>query len=484
FVDGNANKSADAGEWVANFEYTLDKAGNRIEATERFDLDDDGELADLAATDDTADLKQTFYWEYDALNRLVAEVYDLDSGFAGDNTEDYIATYGFDLASNRLSEQVDTDPSSGDISDFLTEPENTTLSFEETTAYTYDANDRLLSELKGDGGTFTNIVYEYGSSNSETTQTAKITRNGSTIGAGTYVEEVTFGYDAMGRMTSQTVDKYTGGSLDTSTTTTLAYNDSGIRVSKTVGGTTTTFLFDPMNPTGYAQVLEESEGGTLTKTFTLGHDVLTEAHHSGAGSGDPYTLLYDGHGSTRLLLNAAMQLAVNNPDATPGNSDDRAQVFNYDAYGTMLELASVVAVIGGHSRALAALAADAFTTFLYSGEHTNANGTQYLRARYYDPTSGRFNRLDPWKGSISSPMTLHKYIYTNNNPINLIDPTGLFSYNELLTTITSLTKQYTGAIRAIRKAYNTAETVIDILDAIQNVRICRHVEHRRSEMHR
>jgi len=36
-------------------------------------------------------------------------------------------------------------------------------------------------------------------------------------------------------------------------------------------------------------------------------------------------------------------------------------------------------------------------------------GLQYLRARYYDPSLGRFNRPDPFAGVLSQPLTLHSY---------------------------------------------------------------------------
>ena len=68
--------------------------------------------------------------------------------------------------------------------------------------------------------------------------------------------------------------------------------------------------------------------------------------------------------------------------------------------------------------------ADAVTSILYSGEQTDANGTQYLRARYYDPSNGRFNRLDPFAGNASDPQSLHKYLYAHANPVMNIDPSG------------------------------------------------------------
>ncbi|MHC4639228.1 MAG: putative toxin, partial [Planctomycetota bacterium] len=48
----------------------------------------------------------------------------------------------------------------------------------------------------------------------------------------------------------------------------------------------------------------------------------------------------------------------------------------------------------------------------------------YLRARYYNQSNGRFNRVDPYTGNNSDPQSLHKYTYCHNNPINGIDPSG------------------------------------------------------------
>jgi RHS repeat-associated protein len=65
------------------------------------------------------------------------------------------------------------------------------------------------------------------------------------------------------------------------------------------------------------------------------------------------------------------------------------------------------------------------TEFLYSGEQFDSKiGQQYLRARYYDPVTGRFNRLDPFFGNLNDPQSLHKYLYTHANPVNGIDPSG------------------------------------------------------------
>jgi RHS repeat-associated protein len=65
---------------------------------------------------------------------------------------------------------------------------------------------------------------------------------------------------------------------------------------------------------------------------------------------------------------------------------------------------------------------------LYSGEHFDAKSNQqYLRARFYDPSTGRFNRLDPYKGHNSDPQSLHKYQYAHGDPVSNDDPSGRFS---------------------------------------------------------
>ena len=50
----------------------------------------------------------------------------------------------------------------------------------------------------------------------------------------------------------------------------------------------------------------------------------------------------------------------------------------------------------------------------------------YQSARYYDPSTGRFNRLDDYAGDTFDPQSLHKYLYVQADPIQLVDPSGEF----------------------------------------------------------
>ncbi|MEX0271448.1 RHS repeat-associated core domain-containing protein [Leptolyngbyaceae cyanobacterium UHCC 1019] len=71
--------------------------------------------------------------------------------------------------------------------------------------------------------------------------------------------------------------------------------------------------------------------------------------------------------------------------------------------------------------------------YLFAGEQFDSNlGDYYLRQRYYDTDSGRFTRRDTYEGRQAEPLTLHKYSYTHNNPINGVDPSGLLALTEFV----------------------------------------------------
>ena len=58
--------------------------------------------------------------------------------------------------------------------------------------------------------------------------------------------------------------------------TRVAYDGDGNRVSETVGGVTTNYLVDAQNPTGYAQVVDELQGSTVTRTYSYGLEQIAE----------------------------------------------------------------------------------------------------------------------------------------------------------------------------------------------------------------
>jgi RHS repeat-associated protein len=63
--------------------------------------------------------------------------------------------------------------------------------------------------------------------------------------------------------------------------------------------------------------------------------------------------------------------------------------------------------------------------FLYSGEYWDSStNLQYLRARWYDPSLGRFLTEDTVKGDTKNPLSLNLYTYVENNPLKYQDPSG------------------------------------------------------------
>ncbi len=47
-----------------------------------------------------------------------------------------------------------------------------------------------------------------------------------------------------------------------------------------------------------------------------------------------------------------------------------------------------------------------------------------------NPETGSFTSMDTWQGDLYEPVTLHKYLYANANPVKYKDPSGMFSLPE------------------------------------------------------
>jgi RHS repeat-associated protein len=55
----------------------------------------------------------------------------------------------------------------------------------------------------------------------------------------------------------------------------------------------------------------------------------------------------------------------------------------------------------------------------------------YLRARYHDPSIGRFPTRDWFRGWFASPQSQNPYAYVTNNPVFCVDPLGLWGLGDL-----------------------------------------------------
>jgi len=193
----------------------------------------------------------------------------------------------------------------------------------------------------------------------------------------------------------------------------LGYDADGIRIGKTIHDaastlvSATSYLVCTNNLTGYAQVLEERKtdaGGTTLRTYAYGSDLLS-VDRSGSdippvGSVETRYFLYDGGGSVRALADES------------GAITDR---YTYDAFGVLL-----------------AHQGTSDNAYLYRGEQYDADlGLTYLRARFYNPDSGRFWNQDTYEGRNTDPASLHKYLYAHANPVRYFDPSGNFSLAEI-----------------------------------------------------
>lgn len=179
----------------------------------------------------------------------------------------------------------------------------------------------------------------------------------------------TYAYDQANRLTAYGANA------------TYTYNGDGLRMSKTVSGIPQPSVWDVAQ--GLPLLLKDG-----TTSYVYGPAGLPLEQITSAGA-----VLYfhqDHLGSTRLLTDA---------------SGTVVGAFTYDAYGQLTSKTGTVV-----------------TPFGYAHQYTDSeSGLQYLRARYYDPATAQFITCDP-----AVAMTIAPYAYVAGNPINGVDPTGLF----------------------------------------------------------
>jgi RHS repeat-associated protein len=271
-----------------------------------------------------------------------------------------------------------------------------------TINYSYDALYRLTGEtVMGDPNSSTN-----GSLNNTYDPVGNRLNRTSTISA---LTSITLAYDANNRLTVDAYDangntRNAGGAsysydfenrLKTLNqgSVSYVYDGDGNRVAKTVGGVTTRYLIDDLNPTGYSQVVEELVDGNVQRVYSHGHKLLSQRRFDGTSWTTSF-YGYDGQNNVRLLTNNAGAVTDN---------------YTYDAFGNRLASVGITP-----------------NNYLYNGEQLDADlGLYYLRARNYAPNRGRFLTMDPDSGDIARPASLHKYLYADADPVNNSDPSGM-----------------------------------------------------------
>ncbi|NLD37093.1 MAG: RHS repeat-associated core domain-containing protein [Desulfatiglans sp.] len=162
------------------------------------------------------------------------------------------------------------------------------------------------------------------------------------------------------------------------------YDGMGKRVRAVRSGVTTKYIYDARG-----NLLAEADSNNVIQRYYIyGNGLMAKV----TASENTYCYHYNATGSTIAI------------------TDSSQSIVNKYAYTPFGE-------IGNEVEALA-------QPFKYIGQYgvmSESNGLYYMRARYYDPTLGRFISEDPL-GFGAGDVNL--YVYVNNNPVLLIDPSG------------------------------------------------------------
>jgi len=144
---------------------------------------------------------------------------------------------------------------------------------------------------------------------------------------------------------------------------------------------------------------------------------------------------WDRSGALPVLLTDGPTAYITGPDGKPIQQilqDGTVRYYHHDAHGSTRALtnqtANVVAkyTYDAHGNPTSP-PTSAQNPFGYDSQYTDPeSGLQYLRARYYDPTTAQFLTRDPITAQTRTP-----YTYANNSPTNYTDPTGMFPWEEI-----------------------------------------------------
>ncbi|MCD8187801.1 MAG: hypothetical protein LUD57_04170 [Ruminococcus sp.] len=307
----------------------------------------------------------------------------------------------------------------------------------EETTYAYDNLRRLVTESVSTGGTTTDTyAYEYDDYSNRIQMTASgtedyVTEYSYEDADGNYTallqsetktseessaetalsispvsledtsEVTTYTYDANGNQITKTADDktetntYDGlnqliGYTDGETEASYSYNVDGLRIQKVVDGETIHHVWD-----GNKQIIADITDDEIYEAdcYIRGTSLIATYSYSNGSKSDYTYYVKNAHGDVVLLTDADGAITKS---------------YTYDAFGVEKNIDD----------------ADA-NVFRYCGEYYDAEtGTVYLRARYYDPTIGRFISRDSYAGDNTDPLSLNLYTYCQNNPILGTDPTG------------------------------------------------------------
>jgi RHS repeat-associated protein len=152
-------------------------------------------------------------------------------------------------------------------------------------------------------------------------------------------------------------------------------------------------------------VLDADRDNLIIKSYIYANGQVL-AQQNGNHTANKYFYLHDRLGSVREVINTEGEVV---------------RQYTYGPFGQTIEESSA----GPQAPSNA---------FMFTGQWYDAEIAQYyLRARQYDPQLMRFTGRDPVRGQFEESMTMHRYLYCLNNPINYTDPEGLWTIHVMLS---------------------------------------------------
>ena len=308
-------------------------------------------------------------YSYDNLSRLLSVVHA-----KGGTTIDG-ASYTVDSAGNRTAKTdqrlaLTTNYGYDSIYQLL----SATQSGSTTENYTYDPVGNRLSSL--------GVASYTNNTSNELTATSLATYgydlNGNAVTKNDSTGITTYNWDFENRLTSVVLPG-SGG------TVTFKYDPFGRRIYKSSSSNTSVYAYDDMT---FNVIEETNSSGTAVARYTEGPDIDEPLAVLRSSTTSYYES--DGLDSITSLSNGAGSLA---------------QTYTFDSFGNQ------TASSGSLSN-----------SFRFTGrEFDSESSLYYMRARYFDPATGRFLSEDPVRFKAGTNF----YRYVNNNPANLVDPFGL-----------------------------------------------------------
>ena len=308
-------------------------------------------------------------YEYDAIYRLRKAV-------ETPNKRPYqvlTSEFEYDPVGNRLQQ----------ITNIADKPNTPALPAAVTTKYSYDRANRLLT------AGLTNYQYD---------------DNGNRVKMNGPQRAIDYSYDFENRMVGAQTYNVLKRKNNPDATLDFIYDGLGRRrergiVEKGVRKTAD-YLYDGLGYDMLAQYVQPGAPRT-THYYRDPMQVLSRHEIQGNGWGLQYFHHYDGLGNLSAWTN---------------QSGRETQEYTYAPYGR---------IIDNNGPDNASKRTDPHNSLAFSGKlWDKETETYYFGARDYDPAAGVWLTQDPYRGRLNEPMTLHRYGYVRNNPINLVDIGG------------------------------------------------------------